>query len=99
MIAGFTLEGVEHGIETAADTQDQRSNEGPSLLRGLKHQHVVRDWVFTQSSATVNRIMGVLGATEGNMDLLAGLWELCAKHGIVLTPQQKIELYQDFLDE
>ena len=60
------------------------------------------EWVSAQPKEMVCQICQIVGtreATEGNIHLLDGLWELCAKHGIVLDVAAKIALYQDLLED
>lgn len=68
-----------------------------SLLRAFISEGIVMEWVSAQSPDLGDRITRCRGATEGNVALLAGLWELFAKHDVHLGVADKIALLESYL--
>jgi hypothetical protein len=99
MAVGFTVENVESRIAAALQRQNELVGVDSSFLGCLKDSQMVYEWVFSQPSEFINRVLGVREATEKNVDLLNGLWELCSKHNIELETDEKVALYRAFLGD
>jgi hypothetical protein len=99
MASEFTIEKIEERIVTLLEERKHNQGNGFSLVEHIAFRHVVMEWVFTQPPELIDRIVGVRGATEGNITLLNPLWDMFVKYGIALTIPQKVELYQDLLDD
>lgn len=94
-----TIDAVEVRIVEARDALDEFAAIGLGIIDALKINHVVMNWVMTRSPHDFKRIGGQKCATAKNVALLDPLWSLCAAHGIALGIDQKIDLFQDFLDD
>jgi hypothetical protein len=96
----FSVDGAEDRILSVLSAKAEFEKMGMPLSKALEFNHVVMQWVLGQEGLVTKACMiNVRSATKGNISNLDGLWELCAKHGIVLSEEEKISLYQDFLDD
>jgi len=93
------MEDIEDRIACVVATQQQFAASGFSLIETLEVKHVVMEWLLSQPFQVRDQTLGVREANVANIVLLNGLWDLCAKHGIVLDTTQKVLLYQDYLDD
>ena len=95
-------ERTEDFIEAAIQLQKEGATVGVSICHAFKVERVVNKWVHSVGSFNKRcQILkgDMLKATDENIKLLDELWGLSAKHEVVFTTQEKIELYQHFLDE
>jgi len=96
----FSVEKAEESIVSVLEAREQFDRSGMTIPQALEFNHVVIQWVLGQEGLVTKALMiNVRRATKENIANLNGLWDLCAKHGIVLSDDEKIELYQDFLDD
>ena len=99
MASESAVEEIEDRIAHVAANQKLFAASGLSLIETLQVKHVVMEWLFSQPFRIRDQTLGVREANEANIVLLNGLWDLCAKHGIVLDTAQKVLLYQDYLND
>jgi hypothetical protein len=95
----FSVEGAENGIVSAVAAKAELEEIGVFPPEALAMNHVVMQWVLGQEPSVCRAIVSAGPATKENIGALDGLWEMIARHGIVLDEAQKIALYQDFLDD
>jgi hypothetical protein len=95
----FSVERAEESIINTSEAKEEFKRRGVSLIEELKTNHVVMEWSLGQPSNIATEILRPDKATSENISALDGLWAMCAKHGIELDEEQKIALYQDFLDD
>jgi hypothetical protein len=95
----FRTQGSEEGIMVALEMTKSPQGMAMPIIEALEIRHVVMGWVLDQKPSVVKELSSVKTATGENISALNELWELCARHGIQLGKEQKIALYQDFLDD
>ena len=94
------VETLDQRITAAIEVARKGNGEGIALCEALRVKQIVKKWTLSHpSSKSRFEILRVRGATSGNISLLDGLWSECKQRGVDLTTEQKVLLYQDFLDE
>ena len=93
-------ETLEERITGALEIARNGNSMCTALYEALRIKQIVKKWTLSHPSSKKRfEILRVRGATSGNILLLDGLWAECEQRGVDLTVDQKIALYQDFLDE
>ena len=89
---------TEETITGTLQLFDEHRDAGLTIVEAFKLQGIVRQWVSLQSSKVVAEIMKVKVATPQNVVILGGLWKMCAGYGVCPTDQEKVSLFQHYLN-
>jgi hypothetical protein len=95
----FSIENAVAGIKSVLGAKDELAAVGVDIPEALKMNHVVMQWVIGQPDVANQIIAKIHTADEENIHIIDELWKTCARDGIDLTTEQKIALFQDFLDD
>ena len=95
----FSVANAVANMESVLESKDELAAAGVDLIGALKMNHVVMQWVFGQPDIANQIIAKIHVADEQNISIIDELWAICVEHNIELTTAQKVELFQDFLDD
>lgn len=95
----FSIENAKASIQSTLEAKEEFASAGVPLPEALAINHVVMQWVFGQPDIMSQTVGKIKTATAENISLINELWKLCASKGINLTTEQKIGLFQNFLDD